>query len=413
MHERILGGTQASPSSPTGLPAAAALFTEADSFLLLIGGGALLLLALAIILWHGRRDARQFQLRQQLLEKNLLALNRQNAELTGRLRSMGEILGSRQADLARLVAERLDRVGARLDETLDHSAQKTGLSLTRLNERLAVIDAAQTRLAGLTQEVLGLKNILANKQARGAFGQGRMEAIVRDNLPAHAYAFQPTLSNRMRPDCLVRLPGDERGLVIDAKFPLESFTLLRQATDDIVRKQAASRVRADVGKHVNDIAERYFLPGETQDIALLFVPSESLHADLHEYFEDLIQKAHRQRILIVSPSLLVMAIQVTQAIVRDACMREQAHVIQDEVRLLMEDIAQLRQKAAKLSQHFRLAGEDLDQLQASSEKISRRSARIEQMDFSDEREAIPQTAGAPSVTPSMADLFQTSGKTAE
>ncbi|WP_084704883.1 DNA recombination protein RmuC [Beijerinckia mobilis] len=412
MHERILGGTQASPS-PAGLSSSATLFTDADSFLLLIGGGALLLLALALILWHGRRDARQFQLRQQLLEKNLLALNRQNAELTGRLRSMGEILGSRQADLARLVAERLDRVGARLDETLDHSAQKTGVSLTRLNERLAVIDAAQTRLAGLTQEVLGLKNILANKQARGAFGQGRMEAIVRDNLPAHAYAFQPTLSNRMRPDCLVRLPGDERGLVIDAKFPLESFTLLRQAADDMARKQAASRVRADVGKHVNDIAERYFLPGETQDIALLFVPSESLHADLHEYFEDLIQKAHRQRILIVSPSLLVMAIQVTQAIVRDACMREQAHIIQDEVRLLMEDVAQLRQKAAKLSQHFRLASEDLDQLQASSEKISRRGTRIEQMDFSDEREAIPQTAGAPSVTPSMADLFQTSGKAAE
>ncbi|MEI9916443.1 MAG: DNA recombination protein RmuC [Methylovirgula sp.] len=135
-------------------------------------------------------------------------------------------------------------------------------SLGKLNERLAVIDAAQARLTGLTEEVIGLKDILANKQARGAFGQGRMEAIVRDALPGNAYEFQYTLSNRCRPDCVIRLPGDDRVMVVDAKFPLEAFVALKDAPDAEARKIAATRVRADVGRHIADIKERYFVAGE-------------------------------------------------------------------------------------------------------------------------------------------------------
>ena len=238
---------------------------------------------------------------------------------------MSEWLGSRQTDLARVVADRLDSVGARLGAGLETQAQTTGESLGKLNERLAVIDAAQSRLSEMTREVVSLKDILANKQSRGAFGQGRMEAIVRDGLPAGAYEFQFTLSNRARPDCVIRLPGDARLLAVDAKFPLEGFTALRAARDDEARKTAQARVRADVGKHVKDIAERYLLPGETQDVALMFVPSEAIYSDLVEHFDDLVQKAHRARVVIVSPTLMMMAISVAQAILRDARMRDEAH----------------------------------------------------------------------------------------
>ena len=189
-------------------------------------------------------------------------------------------------------------------------AQTTGDNLGKLNERLAVIDAAQARLTGMTEEVVSLKDILANKQARGAFGQGRMEAIVRDGLPSGAYEFQFTLSNKARPDCVIRLPGDPRLLAVDAKFPLEAFTAFKRARAATRRARRAARVRADVGKHVKDIAERYLLPGETQDIALMFVPSESIYSDLVEHFDDVVQKAHRARVVIVSPSLMMMAIQV-------------------------------------------------------------------------------------------------------
>ena len=113
-----------------------------------------------------------------------------------------------------------------------------------------------------------------------------------------------------------------------------------------------ARVRADVGKHVKDIAERYLLPGETQDIALMFVPSESIYADLVEHFDDVVQKAHRARVVIVSPSLMMMAIQVAQAMLRDARMRDSAHAIQAEVGKLLNDVRLLAERAAQAGEPF-------------------------------------------------------------
>ncbi len=355
-------------------------------FEILLGAGFILLLVVSIaaiiVAARARRvEAAALTQQQRDLHEQIAELARANTELTGRIRSMGEILGARQTDLARLVAERLDAVGARVGRGLEDQTRAAGESLGKLNERLAVIDAAQARLTGLTEEVIGLKDILANKQARGAFGQGRMEAIIRDALPAAAYVFQHTLSNRCRPDCVIRLPGDERLMVVDAKFPLEAFVALKDATGEEAQKQAAARVRADVGKHIRDMEERYFVTGETQDIAILFVPSESLYADLAEHFEDVIQRAHRGRILIVSPSLLLMAVQVMQAIVRDARVREQAHAIQDEVRRLVEDVVRLRERVGKLAIHFGQTQEDLATITISADKIAKRGDRIENMDF--------------------------------
>lgn len=355
---------------------------------LLLGAAALALLLLAFIAWNltararmGGQEALASVERQREMYHAMEEISRQNAGLNGSLRSVAEVLGSRQTDLARLVADRLDAVGTRVGAGLEASGKTAGDHLAKLNERLAVIDAAQARVAALTQEVVGLKDILANKQARGAFGQGRLEAIIRDGLPASAFEFQYTLSNNTRPDCVVRLPGDPRVMVIDAKFPLEAFTALRGAMSEEARKQASARVRADVSKHVRDIAERYFLAGETQDIAILFVPSESLYADLHEFFEDIIQKAHKSRIIIVSPSLLMMAVQVMQAIVRDARVREEAHVIQAEVRRLIEEVERLQTRVTKLDSHFKIAQEDVDQIITSAGKIARRGTRIDRMDF--------------------------------
>ena len=358
-----------------------------------LGGVALLLLGLLLARRAGarRRDA-EAAARQRETEARLAALAQSSAELNARLGTLGDWLGSRQTDLARLMAERLDHVGQRLGAGLETHARTTGDNLSRLNERLAVIDAAQARLAGITEEVVSLKDILANKQARGAFGQGRMETIVRDGLPTGAYEFQFTLAGGARPDCVVRLPGDARTLVIDAKFPLEAFTAFKAACGD-ARKVAAQRVRADVGRHVRDIAERYLAPGETQDFALMFVPSESIWAELTEHFDDVVQKAHRARIIIVSPSLLMMAIQVTQTILRDARMCESAQAIRAEVGKLLNDVRRLAERAVKLEAHFRQAQEDVGMIATSAEKVSRRAQRIDAMEFARE-----ETREAPNLT---------------
>jgi DNA recombination protein RmuC len=194
----------------------------------------------------------------------------------------------------------------------------------------------------------------------------------------------------MRPDCVIRLPGDPRMMVVDAKFPLESFSALKAAESEEALKAAMTRVRNDVGKHIKDIAERYFLPGETQDIAMLFVPSESLYAEINENFEDIVAKAHKARLIIVSPSLLMMAVQVMQAIVRDARVREQAHAIQNEVRLLITDVGRLHDRISKLGNHFRQVGEDVTGALTSADKVLKRGERIDAMDFTEvEAKALP------------------------
>jgi DNA recombination protein RmuC len=209
-----------------------------------------------------------------------------------------------------------------------------------------------------------------------------MEAIVRDGLPAGAYDFQATLTNRARPDCVIHLPGDPRPLAVDAKFPLEAFTALRAARDDEARKAAQTRVRADVTKHVRDIAERYLIPGETQDVALMFVPSEAVYSDLVELFDEVVQKAHRARVMIVSPTLMTMAISVAQAMLRDARMKDEARAIQAEVGKLMNDVRLLTERAGKLENHFRQAQDDLTGIGVTSAKIAKRGERIEALDFS-------------------------------
>ena len=183
-------------------------------------------------------------------------------------------------------------------------------------------------------------------------------------------------------------------LAVDAKFPLEAFTLFNEARDDDARKSAMARVRADVGKHVKDIAERYLLPGETQDIALMFVPSESIYSDLVEHFDDVVQRAHRARVVILSPSLMMMAIQVTQAILRDQRMRDQAHAIHAEVGKLLNDVRLLAERTAKLEGHFRQAQDDVGQIATSAEKVTRRAARIDAMEFG---EAPPQVETQPNL----------------
>jgi DNA recombination protein RmuC len=242
--------------------------------------------------------------------------------------------------------------------------------------------------------------VLANKQQRGAFGQGRLEIIVRDGLPKDCYEFQFTLSNRSRPDCAVFLP-DQRPLVIDAKFPLEAATAHREAKSEEERKHAATRLRQDFAKHVGDIAEKYLIPGETQDLALMFVPSESVYMELHDGFDDIVQKAFRSNVVIVSPSLLMLAIHVIQQIRRDARMREAADKIHVEVGHLMGDIERLHDRVLNLQKHFGQANEDLKQILISAEKVEKRAARIQDVEFEGEQPA-PMAAVIPAPLPRLA-----------
>jgi DNA recombination protein RmuC len=281
----------------------------------------------------------------------------------------------------RQTTAQVEALKQRLGDSLAESATKTAETLGGIGARLTVIDEAQKNISALSGQVTGLQQVLSNKQSRGAFGQAQMEDIVRDGLPTTLYDFQFTLSNKNRPDCVIRIPGNRALLVIDSKFPLESFETLRRATTDEEKKFALAQVRASVGKHVTDIAEKYLIPGEVQTPAIMFVPSESIYADLHDGFSDVIQKAHRTNVIVVSPNILMLAINTIQTVMKDARMREQADLIKKEVGTLLNDVRLLGDRVLKLQSHFNQADADIKNILISTGKITGRAERIEKVEL--------------------------------
>lgn len=360
---------------------------------LLLAGGTLLfglMLLLVAGLWRAARAravaAAEAAQHAREAEARMVELTRAQAELQGRMGSIAEVFGNRQAELTRALSERLDGMSTRLGQSIHQQTKSTHENLAKLQERLAVIDTAQNNIQSLAGQVVQLQQILSNKQTRGAFGQSRMEAIIADGLPHRAYEFQATLSNGSRPDCVVKMPNDAPSLVIDAKFPLEAWNAIRAASEGEggspeARKAAEAAFRRDIDVHIRAISEKYLLTGETQDTAFMFVPSESIFAEIHENFENLVQRAHRARVVIVSPSLLMLSIQVIQAVLKDARMREQAHLIQAEVVRLMQDVGRLDERVRKLQTHFMQANRDIDQILTSTEKVTKRGEKIEALEL--------------------------------
>ncbi|MBN9981460.1 DNA recombination protein RmuC [Rhizobium laguerreae] len=365
---------------------ALALASISPAMLALVGGvlAALALLVIVLLLRGAslrREQAEEASFRAQENEARMAELLKIQAEMQGRIAAMTEVFGARQSELNQTISQRLDGMSQRVNSTITEQTKSTHENLQRLQERLAVIDAAQNNIQTLAKDVVGLQAILSNKQTRGAFGQSRMETIVADGLPMGAYAFQQTLSNGSRPDCTIRMPNGAPPLVIDAKFPLEAWNAIRDAGSPEAGKIAGQQFRRDMEVHIRDISEKYLIQGETQDTAFLFVPSESIFAEIHEHFEPVVQKAHRARVVIVSPSLLMLSIQVIQAVLKDQRMRAQAHLIQGEVAILMDDLSRLDERVRKLQGHFALAQKDIDMVVTSADKLTKRGARIEALEF--------------------------------
>ena len=298
-------------------------------------------------------------------------------ETRGRIAQIAESAKADRAELRRALDERLDGVTHRLGEGLERSAARTAETLGDLKKHLDVLDKAQRNIAELSGHVVGLQDILANKQARGAFGELQLHDLVRSALPPSAYEFQATLSNNRRADCLIRLPNPPGPIVVDAKFPLESYRALRSAEDEAARTAAAQSFARDILKHVGDIADRYIVPGETAESALMFLPAEAVYAELHANFPGALEQSFRRRVWIVSPTTLMATLNTVRAVLQDARMREQAGVVQREVQALLKDVLRLDDRVSKLHRHFDQAGEDMRQIRISTDKVIKRGEIIE------------------------------------
>ncbi len=298
-----------------------------------------------------------------------------------RLSSVQQQMNDRLADNAMKSACALAEMQERMKESLHGSSKQTATSLTQLQERLAAIDKAQDNITKLSGDVLSLQDILSNKQTRGAFGEIQLNDIVSKALPSDSFQLQATLSNGRRADCLINLPNPPGPIVIDSKFPLEAYEALIGSTNDMELKAAVQMFRSTVRKHINDIAEKYILDGETADGALMFLPSEAVYAELHAKFPELVQESFSKRVWIVSPTTCMATLNTMRAILKDAHMREQAGAIRKELGLLHKDVERLGDRVSNLDRHFGQAAKDISEIKISAEKAGRRAQRLDNFDF--------------------------------
>ena len=325
----------------------------------------------------------------QKITETVEQMARAQSELTGRLDGMAAAQETARGELTRTMTEQLTQVSKTVADNLKDTGERTTRTLGDLGQRLSLIDKAQQEITALSGQVVELQHILDNKQARGAFGEAQLNDIVTDGLPESAYAFQHSLSNGKRADCLIRLPNPPGPVVVDSKFPLEAYRRLTSAANDAERDAAKRLLENDVKKHIQDIAEKYIIPGETAESAILFLPSESVYAEINIQLPKLVEASRKARVYMAGPDNLMLLLHTVRAILRDARMHEAAGLIQTQVDLMMKDVHRLEDRVVKLATHFSQAEKDISDIQTSTGKIISRGNKIDEIEVLDADEATP------------------------
>lgn len=253
----------------------------------------------------------------------------------------------------------------------------------RLAERLGALSQNAIELKNISGDIANFKNILmGNKQARGTFGERQLEDLVRDIMPPETYAFQSVLETGVRPDCVIRLPYPPGDMIIDSKFPLESYNRMQMDTNDgMARKQ----FELDVRKHIDAIGEKYIIPGVTAESAMMFIASESIFETLHREFPGAVEYAARKKVFIVSPSTLWATLNTIRAVLSDIKIKRVAAKIRKELDALLTDLGRLNDRATNVEKHFRMTQTDIEQLQISIGKIAPRAEKLRDMDFGEDQ----------------------------
>ncbi len=321
---------------------------------------------------------------QDSLHKGMSQIREQVAEA---LKLNTETLTKSVDKLTTQTDSRLKEISGQVEKRLSEGFEKTTATFTDVIKRLAMIDEAQKKITELSSNVVSLQEVLQDKRSRGAFGEVQLNSLIRNVMPEQHFAFQHTLSNGKRGDCILFLPEPTGNVIIDAKFPLESFRKLSDnelATAD--RRAAEQQFRVDVRKHIQDIADKYIIPGETSDGAVMFIPAEAVFAEIHAHFPDLIELAHRARVWLVSPTTMMAILTTARAVLKDAATRKQVHIIQEHLVGLSKDFDRFQKRMDDLSRHITQAHHDVELVHKSSRKISSRFSKIEKVELSENHE---------------------------
>ena len=330
-------------------------------------------------------QAKQDALRNEILTQTLAKLAEQGRAdqelIQNSFRNATQHLSGSVEALAKSVDGQLEKISGKVSERLDEGFKKTNETFVNVMARLATIDEAQKKIDGLTTNVVSLQELLGDKRSRGAFGEVQLENLVRNIMPPQAYAMQYTLPNGTRADCVLKLPEPTGMVAVDSKFPLENYHLMFSAASPAERTVAERQFKADIKKHVDDIAGKYIIPDVTSDGAVMFIPAEAVFAEIHAHHPEVVDYAMQKRVWIVSPTTLMAVLNTARAVLKDVETRKQVHIIKDELGKLGKDFSRFDERMKKLADNIRKAHEEAANVEISSRKISQRFASIERVDL--------------------------------
>lgn len=397
------------------------------SITLLEGIALAIALQLLLFIWFLRKQEQQKILSEMLNEKMQTALTTQLHQLHMELNqsyqnsqhTINEKIAHGQLTTHQLISDAIQKQMTDVREQMSHSFQQHARSLTshlqvlteeirthlhsltqqvnhKLTEgfektsstfidvvkRLTIIDEAQKKITELSNHVVSLQDVLVDKKARGAFGEVQLSTLISNMIPGAHYQMQYTLSNQKRADCILFLPDPTGNIVIDAKFPLETYQrLINTDAVSVEKKSLQQQFRQDIQKHIKDIAEKYIIPNETTDGAMMFIPAESIFAEIHANYPDLISMSQRMKVWLVSPSTLMAVLTTAKAVLKDDATRKQVHIIQKHLHALADDFQRFEKRMDKLSKHIDLAHQDVTEVNTSAKKITSRFQKIESVEI--------------------------------
>lgn len=327
-------------------------------------------------------SAHQLHSLKTITESLQTSLGDVSTQVTTALNSHAAELGLRVEKFTQTTDKKLQEITGQVDKRLSEGFEKTTTTFTDVVKRLALIDEAQKKITELSSNVVNLQEILTDKRARGAFGEIQLSALLHNVLPTENFALQYTLSNDKRVDCMLFLPSPTGNIAIDAKFPLENYQKLANPhLSEHERHLAQQQFRLDIRKHLQDIAEKYIIPGETADGAIMFIPAESIFAEIHGHYPDLVELSHRSKVWLVSPTTLMAILTTARAVIKDLVTRKQIHIIQEHLLVLSKDFERFQIRMDNLERHIAQAHADAEEVNKSAKKISTRFSSIEQVEL--------------------------------
>jgi len=278
--------------------------------------------------------------------------------------------------------EHVEKLGMQVERRLSESFDKNNTTFQSVMERLIQIDEAQKKITDLSSNIVSLQEILSDKRSRGAFGEVQLTHLLRNVLPEQAFSLQHTFKDGCRADCVLFLPEPTGNIVIDAKFPLENYrhmTNIELPESD--RQAAKQQFRKDIRKHIQDIASKYIIPSETSDGAMMFIPAEAIFAEIHSFYPELIEEAHKLHVWLVSPTTMMAILTTARAVMKDAATRQQIHLIQEHLGHLSKDFQRFQTRMQALATHISQAHNDVKEVYISAEKITGRFEKIEKVEL--------------------------------